>query len=241
VSAAFVALAPFAAAADELPPPEVARPPLPEVKGPAAPSWRTHLEVGAQFTLTSRPMIGGTSSVRFPTSPGMGMFLGWELFRYLRASFGASYVFQSLAAPLDAVVPGMQASSLPAHGYTLSVHVSPMLKLSRRVRAFASVGLAWTRIELGRVTADGPTGAAEVRERVLSFYEVPVGFGSMVDLVEGWVALHGEVTFGPAFGVDGNAHETGQVIDATGAKRPVLPLDGPVGSATQRLGISVRF
>lgn len=235
-----LALAPRQARADELPPVEVARPPLPKVEPQPPPPWRTHLEVGAHGTLTTRP-LAGDSPLRFPASPGLGLFVGWQLLPYLRASFGASYVFQQLAAPPGAIVPGMSATGLPAHGYTLDVHVAPMLALSRRVRVFASVGMGWTRIEMGRVPVADASGPAEVRERALTFYEVPVGVGATVDLFEGRIGLHGEASFGPAFAVDGTAHEPGQVIDAAGRKRDVRAFDGPIGTATQRLGLSVRF
>jgi hypothetical protein len=82
-----------------------------------------------------------------------------------------------------------------------------------------------------------------VRERAMSFVEIPVGIGTSYDVIRNWLTIELEVTGAFALGQEGESVRSAQAIDARlprlGRKVPIGGLPLIDASFVQMLGLSL--
>lgn len=222
-----------------------ARPPLP----PAPPSrrlpWDRHIEIGGDVALAARPastLADGTASgVRYRPVIGYGVHARWELLRVLRFSAYFVDADHDLKIPPGALGVAGKVESGPAETIAFGARFAPTLPLGERARAWVSAGIGWGRFNFGRMSISEPGAATsfEVRERSMSFAEVPLGIGASFDLIRNWLTIELEVSGAFTFGQEGEALEGAQAIDAAGRRRSIGALPMIDGSFVQTLGLSL--
>ena len=229
-----------------------ARPPLP----PAPPSrrlpWGRHIEIGGDVALVARPastLANGTASgVRYRPVIGYGVHARWELLRVLRFSayfVDADHDLQippgALDVPDEVVAGPREVVAEPVETIAFGARFAPTLPLGERARAWVSAGIGWGRFSFGRmdISEPGAAGSYKIRERSMSFAEVPIGLGASFDLIRNWLTVEVEVSGAFTFGQGGEALEEAQAIDAAGRRRSIGALPVIDGSFVQTLGLSL--
>jgi len=218
------------------------RPPLPPARPPVRLPWARNVELGADVALVFRPASVGAddaqASIRYEPALGFGAHARWEIFRYLRFNayfLGASHALRIPEGALG--IPG-KVESASVDTFSFGARLAPTLPLGDRARAWVSVGIGYGRFEFPKMYL-AELGPYPVRERAMSFAEVPAGIGISYDLIRDWLTLELEVLGALALGQDGTSTQRAQAIDAEGRRRSIGGL--PVIDATfvQTLGLSI--
>lgn len=220
------------------------RPPLPPQPAAEPPLWARRLDIGGDVAFVARPASatseGAATGIRYRTAIGFGLHARWDLFRYLR--FTAYFVdtHHTVLIPQGSLGVGGQITLDAAKTYAFGARLSPTLPLGDRGRVWVTSGVGWGRLELGRMSVQEPGREAfEVRERSMSFVEVPVGLGASFEIVPRWLAVEIEVTGAFVLSQEGNALHDAQAIDTAGRKRVIGSFPEMDASFVQTLGLSL--
>lgn len=202
-----------------------------------------HVDIGAAVAFVHRLAAGQTdpetTPVRYPSAIGVGLSARVDVWRYLRANL---YVLRSSTTtnlPVGAVGLSGDPGAVPMTSYSFGLRLSPTLPLGPRARTWLTFGAGWGRFEFGRFDVIDMGKTYQVRERVFSFVEIPMGIGTSFDIIENWLAIEFEVTGAFHAAERGTALRNGQTIDTQGHRIPVAPF--PLLSATfvQTLGLAL--
>jgi hypothetical protein len=244
-----------AAEGEASPPPPAsvspARPPL-DLSPPSTqtPPWVDHLELGAAGAWVARTSSAAASPARPAGSPAIEVWAAWKLFGVAQARARVTYLTQTWSTPPGSLVRDFALPSdeaLSATGYSLGADIAPYLQLSSRLRLSGSVGITYARLQTSKHSLVGEGVTATMYPRELTFFELPIGLGVSIDLVDrgggrdGWLALVARTTVAPAFAVDGTAVSSSQVVDTEGRAHPTERLPSPEVTFGQSVGLALRF
>lgn len=221
-----------------------ARPPLPPPPPPVRLPWDRTLELGADVALVFRPASLGAddqpSTIRYEPAIGFGFHARWEIFRYLRFNaylLGASH---GLRVPDGALGQPGAVESDAVDTFTFGARLAPTLPLGDRARCWASLGIGYGRFNYPRMTIHEPgMDPYQVRERAMSFMDIPAGIGVSYDVIRDWLTVELEVLGSLALGQEGESVRGAQAIDALGHKRSIGGLPLIDASFVQTLGLSI--
>lgn len=222
-----------------------ARPPLPPATPRVPLPWERHIEVGGHVAMVTRPastLADGTATdVRYRPVIGFGVHTHWEVLEVLRFSTYFVDARHDLRIPPGALgVPGGVVETGPVETIAFGARLAPTLPLGDRARSWVSAGIGWGRFAFGRMTILEPGGGSiAVRERSMSFAEIPIGLGASFDLIRNWLTIEVEVSGAFTVGQEGEALEEAQGIDAAGRRRSIGALPVLDGSFVQTLGLSL--
>lgn len=220
------------------------RPPLPPAPDTQPPPWGRTLEIGGDVALVARPAstrsTGDATGIRYRTAVGYGVHARWDIFRYLRFTSYFIDAQHTVLIPDGALGVSAPVTLDTADSFSFGARLSPTLPLTERARVWLTSGVGWGRIELGRMTVQEPgTEAFVVRERSMSFVEIPLGVGVAFEIIPRWLAVEVEVTGAFVLGQEGSALHDAQGIDATGKKRLIGSFPEIDASFVQTLGLSL--
>lgn len=215
--------------------------PLPPLEPHAKPESR-HVDVGAAVALVHRVAEGqtdGESLVRYPSALGVGLSARVDIVRYLRANLYVVRASSELDPSAGALgLPG-NPGPIPVTSYSFGLRLSPTLPLGPRARTWLTVGAGWGRLETGRFDVASSAGSFQVRERVFSFVEFPMGIGTSIEVVKNWLSVEFEATAAFHVAQRGTALRNGQAIDALGRRTPVAAFPSIAASFVQTLGLAL--
>lgn len=223
------------------PPP---RPPaFPQTTSPRVP-WQRHIEFGGGVAMALRPS-SDPSGIRYAPALGVGVHARWNFFDWLRFNIYFVGAVHDVRIPLGALgtpgeVTGDDPGTLPrVDTLAFGARLAPTLPLGDRARSWIGVGIGYGRFGFGKMTIrEGQDLTYVVRQRAMSFAEVPVSLGTSVDIIKGWFTIESELTFGIALGQGGTATEDAQTIRA-GARQNVGPLPQIDFSVVHTLGLAI--
>ncbi|HRI62698.1 MAG TPA: hypothetical protein PK156_00625 [Polyangium sp.] len=223
--------------------PTAARPaPLPPLEPTKLPISR-HVDVGAAVAFVQRVTEGQTDSdaarVRYPSAVGVGLSARVDVWRYLRANL---YVVRSsTTSDLPAGALGLSGNpgAVPITGYSFGLRLSPTLPLGPRARSWLSFGAGWGRLEMGRFDVADAGKTYQVRERVFSFVEFPLGIGTSFDIIKNWLSIEFEATGAFHAAERGTALRDGQTINTAGKRASVGPFPSLAATFVQTLGLAL--
>jgi hypothetical protein len=213
------------------------------------PPWVDHLELGAAGTWLARASAAA-SPARLAASPAIEVWAAWKLFGVAQARARVTYLTQTWTTPPGSLVRDFalpRDEALSATGYSLGADITPYLQLSSRVRLLGSVGITYARLQTNKHMLVGPGVTAAMYPRELTFFELPIGLGVSIDLVDrgagrdGWLALVARTTVAPSFAVDGTTVSSSQVVDSEGRAHPTERLPSPEVTFGQSVGLALRF
>lgn len=120
---------------------------------------------------------------------------------------------------------------------SIGTALEPNYSITRRLRVYGSLGIAWVRFD-----ADAPSAPGFDFHATRTGIELNAlfGLGASYDVVEGLVTLHLSMSYGVAFDQRGTAFEPLQVIDG-GTMYHLAPLPEFDGMADLLLGVSAVF
>ena len=137
------------------------------------------------------------TGVRYSPALGFGLHARWDMFSFLR--FTAYFIDARHDIPKGPGVLNCQPTACGAlqldssiHTFVFGARFQPMLRLTSRLRTYASVGIGWGRIEVPRMQIGDGSGSFPMRERSDPFVEFPLGFGFGFDVIRDWVAVEYE-------------------------------------------------
>ena len=216
-------------------------PPLGAGEPASPPPWRRSIDVGFDLAFVTRPAASdeGGTPVRYDPGIGYGVHGRIHLLRHLR--FTAYFVEAEHHVELP---PGSlgQAGALELDSvstFSFGARLMPTWPFSDRLRGWLTVGAGWGRLEVDRMKVIEAGGELTVRERSMSFVEVPVGIGTSFDIVPRWLALEVEVTGAFVVGQQGSSIQSAQAIDAAGTVRSIGSFPKLGGSFVQTIGLSL--
>jgi hypothetical protein len=146
-----------------------------------------------------------------------------------------------------------------AHMYTFGFRFSPTLPIGSRGRLWLTMGVGWGRIEYPRYTywdgapsvcklvvmvpnsLDNAKPCVTIRDRAENLFEVPFGVGGSFTIIPRWLSIHAEVTGSFIPSQSGDALDTGQFIDASGAIHSLQPMPKLDAAFTETIGLSLHL
>jgi hypothetical protein len=218
-------------------------PPLGAGEPATPPPWRRSIDVGIDLAFVSRPAAsddeGSPTPVRYDPGIGYGVHGRIHLLRHLR--FTAYFVEAEHHVELP---PGSlgQAGAIELDSvsmFSFGARLMPTWPFSDRLRSWLTVGAGWGRLEVDRMKVIEAGGELTVRERSMSFVEIPVGIGTSFDIVPRRLALEVEVTGAFVVGQQGSSIQSAQAIDAAGKVRSIGGFPKLDGSFVQTIGLSL--
>lgn len=228
-------------------PPEAtkpARPPLPPEPPRVKLPFDRHVELGLGAALVARP-ASDPSGIRYMPALGVDVHARWDVFRWLRFNVYFVSAVHGLRAPFGALGPagdvtGEEGGTAPTvDTLAFGARLAPTLPLSERARSWIGVGIGYGRFSFDRMTIREPgLDPYEVRERGLSFAEVPLSLGASYDVIRDWLTIEVEVSAAVAVGQDGTATIDAQAIRA-GSRQNIGPLPKIDASVAQTIGLSI--
>ena len=224
---------------------EEARPvPLPPLTPVVRVPWARHVEVGGGAALVMRPTYD-SSGIRYAPAMGFGVHARWDIVRWLRFSAYLVSAVQTVRLPQGALGPpgavtGQEPDSEPGvDTLAFGGQIGPTLPIGDRARTWVGVGIGYGRFRFDRmIIREQGIAPYLVRERAMSFAEVPFSLGTSVDLIPDWLAIEIEVSAAIPLSQGGSATESAQAIRA-GAKQDIQPLPKIDISVVQTLGLSI--
>jgi len=219
-----------------------ARPPpfAGEVGGGELPRTR-HIDVGAGFVFISpvaNSLEDEPAKLHYNPGPGGTGYARILLHPYLQAAAVFSWATHSLETDEDALGAHGLSRTGNMTAYRLEAHILPTLPIGDWVRLYAIVGLGWGRIEFGTMHADY-NGDFVIRGRGASYFDVPAGLGTSIEVIPRWLGVDIAMWAAPTFAKQGTAHTPLQAIDGAGHARTVGPLPEVPVWFVQSLGLSV--
>lgn len=233
--------------------PVQAWPPATEGNGGAPPSGETAArepvgEPAYQRLVEVGPLVG--VSARFGSRSGITYRPGLAVGGYLRPVL-TDWLSVQLYGRFESIPVDVEEGSFDWDGASLPYAFSqsplrlmsigaafePNYSLTKRLRVYGSLGVAWVRFD-----ADAPNAPGFDLEATRVGIEVNVlfGLGLAYDVVERYMTLHLSTSYGVAFDQRGSAFEPLQVIDG-GTMYHLAPLPEFDGMADLLLGVSAAF
>jgi hypothetical protein len=104
-----------------------------------------------------------------------------------------------------------------------------------------SAGIGYGRFSFPRMKVQAQDAAKEyeVRERAMSFAEIPLGIGTSYDIIRNWLTIELEVYGAFALGQEGESVQGAQAVDRAGRIQHIGGLPKIDGSFVQTLGLSL--
>lgn len=130
-------------------------------------------------------------------------------------------------------------SEEPATSIVFGARLSPSLTIADRTRVWISAGIGWGRMSFGRMSVREAGEVYEVRERAMSFAEVPFGVGTSFELIPSWLSIEIEASVSWVWGQSGEALEQAQAVDPQGRRRSIGALPEIDASFVQTIGLSL--
>lgn len=221
-----------------------ARPPLPPAPPQVKLPFDRHIEIGAGAALALRP-ASDPSGIRYMPALGVDVHARWDIVRWLRFNVYFVSAVHGLRAPRGALGPagdvtGEEGGTAPTvDTLAFGARLAPTLPIGERGRSWIGVGIGYGRFSFDRMTIREPGIAPyEVRERGLSFAEVPLSLGASYDVIRDWLTIEVEISAAVAVGQDGTATSDAQAIRA-GSRQNIGPLPTIDASVAQTIGLSL--
>ncbi|MFO0554241.1 MAG: hypothetical protein U0271_38025 [Polyangiaceae bacterium] len=201
------------------------------------------LDVGAGAVMVSmyqRNADASSRTVTFAPGPGLTTWARIVLCPYMQAAVVFSW--DSHGVEIDHGALGLGGATIDAGrltSYRLEAHAMPTLPLGDSVRLFAIMGLGWGRLEIGPMHAVDETGTYVIRGRGASYFDVPLGLGTAVEVIPGWLSIDVAVWSAATFQKDGTAFTAVQALDGAGRPRVVAALPEVPSFFVSSLGLSL--
>lgn len=201
-----------------------------------------HVDVGSSVvfvTPISNSIEDAPPKLQYEPGPGISAYVRIVLMKYLHVAAVFSWAPHVISHDHDAL--GLQGLDEVGSvtSYRLEAHAMPTLPLGDRVRLFGILGLGWGRLEIGSMYGTDENGRFLIRRRGASYFDVPAGLGTSIELLPHWMSLDFAIWAAPTFAKEGTAHLPIVAIDAGGEGQTVGPLPQMPILFVQSLGLSL--
>jgi hypothetical protein len=223
-----------------------ARPPLPpKAEAPSIP-WQDQIQIGGDAVFAVRTVHADNGSgITYSPTLGFGLHARWDMLSFLR--FTAYFIDARHDVPKHAGVLSCQPIACGSlyvgsiHTFVFGARFQPMLRVTSRLRTWASFGIGWGRLEVPQMQVADGSGTFPVYPRSDPFVEFPLGVGLSFDVIRDWLAV--EYEFHGAFISDqgGEAVNPILTVDAAGHTRQIGGFAPFAASFTNTLGLTLRL
>ena len=212
----------------------------PTTGAPSQPIAELSALAGWSSVRASRSSHANPQSLRYHTGPTFALQARVHAAPWLQSSlfYQRTYVEVRGSIPSQDTATQMLRGS-PVSAYRIGARLEPTYQFRTDVRAWLSLGVAWNRISLDTLRADHFGIAWVLPARHGTQMELPIGLGTSVQLIDGWLAVEGQVHLSPAITHGGSLFEPKRFVDGSGhfATMPAVPFQ--TVSSSVLLGLSL--
>ncbi len=186
------------------------------------------LEIGPSLSWSKRVTLDGPVSYR--AGLGQGAYLRGEVATYLGVSLRYQRAWHDVSiAPGNTPAPGAVFQIDPMRVETLGAYAHPTWPITSRLRAWGTLGIGWSVMQVPSVEVDPPSGA-HLRPRRGVFQEVPLGVGVAFDALPRWLVVSMDLMLAVPFSRTGDLFSNDRYYDRHGQPAEATPLPKPTRS-----------